>query len=33
MKIIGISGYKSFIGNYFYQKNKKKLELSITKKT
>src|SRR6056300_1566252 len=32
MKIIGISGYKSFIGNYFYQKNKKKIRIIHYKK-
>ena len=32
MKIIGISGYKSFIGNYFYQKNKKKIKIIHYKK-
>jgi len=32
MKIIGISGYKSFIGNHFYQKNKKKIKIIHYKK-
>ena len=32
MKIIGISGYKSFIGNHFYQKNKNKIRIIHYKK-
>ena len=32
MKIIGISGYKRFIGNHFYQKNKKKIKIIHYKK-
>ena len=31
MKIIAISGYKSFIGNHFYNNYKKKIKLFITK--
>ena len=32
MKIIAISGYKSFIGNHFYQQNKKKIRIVHYKK-
>ena len=32
MKIIAISGYKSFIGNHFYQQNKKKIKIVYYKK-
>tara|TARA_B100001063_G_scaffold215412_1_gene216367 strand:+ start:154 stop:942 length:789 start_codon:yes stop_codon:yes gene_type:complete len=32
MTIIGISGYKSYIGNHFYQKNKKKIRIIHYKK-
>ena len=32
MKIIAISGYKSFIGNHFYQQNKKKIRIIHYKK-
>ncbi len=32
MKIIAISGYKSFIGNHFYQLNKKKIRIIHYKK-
>jgi len=27
MKVIAISGYKSFLGNHFYQQNKKKFRI------